>query len=92
MVTWKLNYDSLVDWADLATLDLSKFDQPGGKSVLAKQLFEAIQKIGMYQLIYDFGSLSIYRLQDSFTSSTLVYHKKMSTVNSQLARSFSSYR
>jgi hypothetical protein len=36
----------IVDWADLATLDLSQFDQPGGKSQLATQLFEAIQKIG----------------------------------------------
>jgi non-haem dioxygenase in morphine synthesis N-terminal len=36
----------VVDWADLATLDLSRFDQPGGKEQLAKQLFEAIQNIG----------------------------------------------
>ncbi len=35
-----------VDWADLVTLDLSQFDQPGGKQKLANQLFEAIQKIG----------------------------------------------
>jgi hypothetical protein len=36
----------VVDWADLATLDLSQFDRPGGKEQLAKQLFDAIQKIG----------------------------------------------
>jgi hypothetical protein len=36
----------IVDWADLATLDLSLFDQPGGKDQLAKQLFDAIQNIG----------------------------------------------
>lgn len=36
-----------VDWAELATLDLSQFDQPGGKEKLAKQLAEAIEKIGM---------------------------------------------
>lgn len=35
-----------VDWADLATLDLSTFDTPGGKERLAKQLFDAIEKIG----------------------------------------------
>jgi hypothetical protein len=35
-----------VDWADLATLDLSLFDEPGGKKHLAKLLFEAIQNIG----------------------------------------------
>lgn len=38
----------VVDWADLATLDLSRFDQPGGKEDLAKQLFDAIQNIGWY--------------------------------------------
>lgn len=35
-----------VDWASLATLDLSQFDKPGGKQALAKQLFDAIQNIG----------------------------------------------
>lgn len=45
--TLRLISDSnLVDWADLATLDLSHFDKPGGKENLAKQLFEAIQNIG----------------------------------------------
>ncbi|KAK7996448.1 hypothetical protein PG989_004488 [Apiospora arundinis] len=39
-----------LDWADLATLDLSRFDQPGGKEELSKQLFEAIQKIGNVNL------------------------------------------
>lgn len=27
-----------VDWAELVTLDLSKFDQPGGKEELVKEL------------------------------------------------------
>jgi len=40
----------VVDWAELATLDLSKFDTPGGKEDLAKQLFNAIQQIGMCEL------------------------------------------
>ncbi|KAI4597142.1 hypothetical protein KJ359_004653 [Pestalotiopsis sp. 9143b] len=43
-----------VDWAELATLDLSQFDQPGGKEKLAKQLAEAIEKIGFFY-ITDFG-------------------------------------
>ncbi|KAJ5169353.1 Oxoglutarate/iron-dependent dioxygenase [Penicillium coprophilum] len=43
-----------LDWADLATLDLALFDQPGGKEQLAKQLFEAIQKIGFFY-ITNFG-------------------------------------
>ncbi|KAI1872033.1 uncharacterized protein JN550_004236 [Neoarthrinium moseri] len=43
-----------LDWADLATLDLSLFDQPGGKERLANQLFDAIQKIGFFY-ITNFG-------------------------------------
>ncbi|KAI4861004.1 Clavaminate synthase-like protein [Hypoxylon rubiginosum] len=43
-----------LDWADLVTLDLSQFDQPGGKQRLATQLFEAIQKIGFFYII-NFG-------------------------------------
>lgn len=36
----------IVDWADLVTLDLSKFDQPGGKQQLANQLKDAVHKGG----------------------------------------------
>ena len=43
-----------VDWADLATLDLSIFGTPGGNDKLAKQLFEAIDKIGFFYII-NFG-------------------------------------
>ncbi|KAL7914322.1 hypothetical protein GGI35DRAFT_490577 [Trichoderma velutinum] len=43
-----------LDWADLVTLDLSQFDKPGGKERLAKQLHEAIQKIGFFY-ITNFG-------------------------------------
>lgn len=39
-----------VQWADLATLDLSLFDTPGGKQKLATQLFQAIDKIGKEEL------------------------------------------
>lgn len=35
-----------VEWADLATLDLEKFDVPGGKQELAKELYDAIQRVG----------------------------------------------
>ena len=31
-----------LDWAPLATIDLSKFDEPGGKQELAKQLYDAV--------------------------------------------------
>ncbi|KAI1433165.1 hypothetical protein GGR50DRAFT_520775 [Xylaria sp. CBS 124048] len=43
-----------LEWADLATLDLSLFDQPGGKQKLAAQLVDAIQKIGFFYII-NFG-------------------------------------
>lgn len=35
-----------LDWADLATLDLSKFDRPGGKQELARELTKAISEVG----------------------------------------------
>lgn len=34
------------NWADLVTLDLSKFDQPGGKQELAADLTRAIEEVG----------------------------------------------
>ena len=37
-----------LDWADLATLDLSKFDIPGGKQELAQKLQDAVQQIGIF--------------------------------------------
>ncbi|KAJ3466699.1 hypothetical protein MRS44_004263 [Fusarium solani] len=37
-----------LDWAELATLDLSLFDQPGGKEELVKQLDHAVRNIGFF--------------------------------------------
>lgn len=43
-----------MDWADLVTLDLAKFDEPGGREALARQLFEALQTIGFFYIV-NFG-------------------------------------
>uniref|UniRef100_A0A8H7TT03 Non-haem dioxygenase N-terminal domain-containing protein n=1 Tax=Bionectria ochroleuca TaxID=29856 RepID=A0A8H7TT03_BIOOC len=43
-----------LDWANLVTLDLSKFDQPGGKEALANQLFKALQEVGFFYIV-NFG-------------------------------------
>ncbi|VUC24639.1 unnamed protein product [Clonostachys rosea] len=40
-----------LEWADLASLDLSKFDQPGGKQELAKELTRAIGEVGFFYVI-----------------------------------------
>lgn len=37
-----------LDWAPLATIDLSKFDAPGGKHALAKDLQEAVKRWGFW--------------------------------------------
>ncbi|ESZ89518.1 2OG-Fe(II) oxygenase family oxidoreductase [Sclerotinia borealis F-4128] len=37
-----------LDWADLATLDLSSFDHPGGKQNFAAQLHNAVEQIGFF--------------------------------------------
>lgn len=39
-----------VDWADLITLDLSKFDAPGGKEQLAAQLKDAVHNVGFFYI------------------------------------------
>jgi len=43
-----------LDWADLATLDLSLWDKPNGKHILADQLEKAIQEVGFFY-ITNFG-------------------------------------
>jgi isopenicillin N synthase-like dioxygenase len=53
-----------VDWADLVTLDLSKFDEPDGKQALAKQLYDAMQTTGFFYII-NFG-LSQERVDRQF--------------------------
>lgn len=53
MATTTLTYQQEIetseelDWADLITLDLSKFDQPGGKQELAAELSRALEVTGM---------------------------------------------
>lgn len=37
-----------MDWAELVTIDLSKFDTPGGKEELVKELEYAVTKVGEY--------------------------------------------
>lgn len=38
-----------VDWAELVTIDLSKFDTPGGKEELVKELEYAVTKVGKFE-------------------------------------------
>ena len=45
---------TLVEWADLITLDLSTFNTPGGKEKLASQLSDAIHRIGFFYIV-NFG-------------------------------------
>lgn len=40
-----------LDWAPLATIDLSRFDEPGGKEQLAKELYDAVTKTGFWVVI-----------------------------------------
>ncbi|KAE8309942.1 hypothetical protein BDV41DRAFT_567004 [Aspergillus transmontanensis] len=37
-----------LDWAELITLDLSQYDQPGGKEDLVKQLEHAVRHVGFF--------------------------------------------
>lgn len=53
-----------LEWADLATLDLSKFDQPGGKQELATTLARALEEIGRFssRQTWSYPSLSSHDL------------------------------
>lgn len=37
-----------LEWATLPTIDLSRFDEPGGKQDLASQLYDAVTKVGFW--------------------------------------------
>ena len=40
-----------LDWAPLTTIDLSHFDEPGGKQELAKQLYDAVTRVGFWTVV-----------------------------------------
>ena len=40
-----------LDWAPLAQIDLSRFDEPGGKQELARQLYDAVSRVGFWVVI-----------------------------------------
>lgn len=40
-----------LDWAELPKIDLSRFDEPGGKQQLASHLYDAITKLGFWSVI-----------------------------------------
>lgn len=40
-----------LDWAPLTTIDLSRFDEPGGKQDLAKQLYDAVTRVGFWTVV-----------------------------------------
>ncbi|KIW66835.1 hypothetical protein PV04_06129 [Phialophora macrospora] len=40
-----------LEWAPLTTIDLSRFDEPGGKEELAKQLYDAVTRVGFWTVV-----------------------------------------
>ena len=40
-----------LDWADLPTIDLSRFDEPGGKQALARDLLDAVTRVGFWVVV-----------------------------------------
>ncbi|KAL4899217.1 hypothetical protein BDW74DRAFT_183960 [Aspergillus multicolor] len=40
-----------LDWAPLAKIDLSRFDEPGGKQALAAQLYDALTNVGFWVVV-----------------------------------------
>ncbi|TDZ53693.1 UPF0676 protein [Colletotrichum trifolii] len=50
---WSRPHETKKDlqWAPLTTIDLSRFDEPGAKQELAKQLYDAITRVGFWVVI-----------------------------------------
>ncbi|KAF9887183.1 hypothetical protein FE257_010437 [Aspergillus nanangensis] len=40
-----------LDWAPLVQIDLSRFDEPGGKHELARQLYDAVTRVGFWVVV-----------------------------------------
>ncbi len=40
-----------LDWAPLVQIDLSRFDEPGGKQELAQQLYDAVTRVGFWVVV-----------------------------------------
>ncbi|KAJ5811548.1 hypothetical protein N7474_007849 [Penicillium riverlandense] len=40
-----------LDWAPLVQIDLSRFDEPGGKQELANQLYDAVTRVGFWVVV-----------------------------------------
>jgi hypothetical protein len=40
-----------LEWAPLVKIDLSRFDEPGGKQELAKQLYDAVTRVGFWVVV-----------------------------------------
>lgn len=40
-----------LEWAPLTKIDLSRFDEPGGKQALAKELYDAVTRVGFWTVV-----------------------------------------
>lgn len=40
-----------LNWAELPKIDLARFDEPGGKQALAKELYDAVTRIGFWSVV-----------------------------------------
>jgi hypothetical protein len=78
-----------LDWADLATLDFSQFDTPGGKEELAKQLHDAIEQIGLSNCHW--SEISTKTSQDSSMLLISALVKRRLTVSLPLAKNSSTW-
>lgn len=74
-----------LDWAELLTVDLSKFGTPEGNKALAKTLLDAVRSQGFFYVEVDTVP-SLLPSADR-ASRTLTYRKKRSIANSPSVKS-----
>jgi isopenicillin N synthase-like dioxygenase len=53
IVSWTPNPETKeqLEWAPLSIIDLSRFDEPGGKEALANELRDAVQRWGFWTVV-----------------------------------------
>ncbi|KAI8627212.1 2OG-Fe(II) oxygenase superfamily protein [Xylariaceae sp. FL1651] len=83
-----------LDWAELATLDLSQFDAPGGKQRLANQLRDAVHQIGFFYVIN--SGLTQEEVDEQFAIGQELFRlpleEKMKYMADMAAGSYNGYR
>ncbi|EHL02299.1 putative UPF0676 protein [Glarea lozoyensis 74030] len=74
-------------WAEIAVIDLSSLDEPGGKEKLAEELRDAVQTTGFFILLRRFSTF--HRKKETSPSCDVILEKEI-TLGTERAKQFQS--